>query len=51
MKIKAMLPGLLFLVLAILVFIFAEGYRRLYSGAFFAMLGVFLLWNAKRMSR
>ena len=48
MRIKFMLPGIVSLALALLIFAFAEGYRRLYSGIFFAVLGVVLLVNAKR---
>jgi cell division protein FtsW (lipid II flippase) len=35
-------------VLAILIFIFADGYRRLYSGIFFVVIGAVLLANAWR---
>ena len=48
MRVKLMLPGLVCLALAAVIFIFADGHRRLYSGGFFAILGVVLLLNARR---
>lgn len=35
-------------LLAVAVFVFAEGPRAIYSGLFFAMIGVVVLWTAKR---
>jgi len=35
-------------VLSLVIFIFAEGARSIYSGAFFALIGVVLLLNARR---
>ena len=32
--------GILFILLAVIVFIFGDGYRRIYSGIFFALIGV-----------
>ena len=36
------------LVLAAVIFVFAEGARRIYAGSFFALLGVVTLVNARR---
>lgn len=36
------------LVLAVVIFAFAEGARRIYAGAFFAMLGIVTLAIPKR---
>lgn len=35
-------------LIAIIIFVFAEGARRIYSGGFFVFLGVMLLVNARR---
>ncbi len=40
--------GILYLVLAVIVFVFADGLRRWYSGIFFAIMGTVLLVNARR---
>ena len=37
--------GIVFVVLAVIVFVFADGLRRWYSGVFFAILGTTLLVN------
>jgi putative Ca2+/H+ antiporter (TMEM165/GDT1 family) len=37
-------------ILAAVIFIFADGARRWYSGGFFLIIGVALLLNAKRSS-
>jgi len=42
----ALISGILCIVLAVLVFVFAEGLRRWYSGIFFAMVGAVMLVNA-----
>jgi uncharacterized membrane protein len=39
--------GVVFLALAVVIFVFAEGARRIYSGAFFAIIGVVTVLNAK----
>jgi hypothetical protein len=39
------------IVLAVLIFVFAEGARRLYAGAFFAVLGVVVAMNAKSSAK
>ena len=39
--------GIAFLILAVVIFVLADGARRFYSGGFFAMLGIILLLNAK----
>ena len=46
MRNVALVSGVLFVVLAVIVFVFADGLRRWYSGAFFALLGVVTLLNA-----
>lgn len=40
--------GILFIVLAVIVFVFADGLRRWYSGIFFALMGTVALVNALR---
>ncbi len=35
--------GIIFILAAVTVLIFAEGHRRIYSGVFFALLGVVTL--------
>jgi hypothetical protein len=43
--------GILFIVLAVIIFVFADGLRRWYSGIFFAMIGTVILVNALRKRR
>jgi len=40
--------GILFIVLAVIIFVFADGLRRWYSGIFFAVMGTVALVNALR---
>ncbi|PLX22414.1 MAG: hypothetical protein C0600_16640 [Ignavibacteria bacterium] len=42
--------GILCVVLAVIVFIFADGLRRWYSGIFFAIIGTVMLnaWRSRR---
>ncbi len=40
--------GVICLALAAVIFVFADGARRIYAGVFFALLGVVTLVNAKR---
>ena len=40
--------GIISFVLAAIIFIFGTGARRVYSGAFFVILGVIMVANAKR---
>ena len=40
--------GVVCLVLAAVIFVFADGARRVYAGAFFALLGVVTVVSAKR---
>lgn len=40
--------AILSLLFAIIIFTFAEGLRRWYSGGFFALIGIFMLVNARR---
>jgi len=49
-KLPLVLAILSFLV-AIIVFIFVDGARSIYSGVFFAVIGVVLLVNARRSER
>ncbi|MGD8700042.1 MAG: hypothetical protein PVJ43_12170 [Gemmatimonadales bacterium] len=42
--------GIVSLALAAVIFVFAEGARRIYSGAFFTIIGVVTVLNAKRGS-
>ncbi len=48
MRKAPMILGIVFLVLAVAVFLFGTGMRVLYSGGFFVLLGIVLLLNAKR---
>ena len=43
--------GILCLVLAVIILVFAEGLRRWYSGIFFALLGSVMLVNGLRRRR
>ena len=47
----ALAAGILCIGMAVVVFVFAEGLRRWYSGLFFAVLGVVMLLNAARWRR
>jgi hypothetical protein len=47
----AVVFGIVFLVLAVIVFAFAGGLRRYYSGGFFAVIGTVTLVNALRGRR
>ena len=51
MRTTALGFGILFIVLAVIVFAFAEGLRRYYSGIFFAILGTVTLVGALRGQR
>ena len=44
----ALILGIIFLVLAVVVFVFASGGRRWYSGLFFAVIGLVALANTLR---
>jgi len=44
----AIIGGILSFIIAVIVFIIADGYRRYYSGIFFAILGVALLLQTRR---
>jgi hypothetical protein len=43
--------GILSLAVAVVVFVFAEGPRRWYSGSFFVIIGAVMLANAIRWRR
>ncbi len=43
--------GIMFLVLATIVLVFATGGRRWYSGLFFAIMGLVALANAYRFEK
>lgn len=45
------ISGILFLVLAVVIFVFAEGLRRWYSGIFFTIIGSGTILNALRLER
>jgi len=38
----ALIPAILCIALSIIIFVFADGLRRFYSGAFFLILGITL---------
>ena len=40
--------GIIFLVLAVVIFVFADGLRRYYSGGFFLVIGIACIANALR---
>jgi uncharacterized membrane protein len=44
----ALIGGILSLIIAVIVFIFADGLRRYYSGIFFLFIGVYLLLQSRR---
>ena len=43
--------GIICLITAVLIFIFADGFRRIYSGLFFILLGLVLIRNSKYFPR
>ena len=43
--------GVLFIVLAVIILVFASGLRRWYSGIFFALIGTVTLLNGLRWRR
>jgi hypothetical protein len=47
----ALVTGILCIVLAVIVFVFADGLRRWYSGIFFALIGTVMLANVLRWKR
>jgi len=51
MKSAGLWLGILCLVLAVVVFVFAGGLRRWYSGTFFAIMGIVMLVNGFRWHR
>jgi hypothetical protein len=46
-----LIVGILCIVLAVIIFVFTDGLRRWYSGAFFAIIGAFMFLNAWRWRR
>jgi hypothetical protein len=48
MKKSRLIIGIACFVLAAVIFVFAEGGRRLYSGIFFIILGVGMVAGARR---
>lgn len=46
-----LVTGVLCIVLAVIVFVLADGLRRWYSGVFFAIMGTVMLVNALRWRR
>ena len=47
----ALVAGILCVVAAVIVFVFADGMRRWYSGIFFAVMGAVLLMQTLRWRR
>ena len=47
----ALVVGILCCVVAVIVFVFADGMRRWYSGIFFALLGAVMLAQTLRWRR
>ncbi|UCG86271.1 MAG: hypothetical protein JSW71_20595 [Gemmatimonadota bacterium] len=47
----AFVSGIICIVLAVVVFVLADGLRRWYSGIFFAIIGLVVLLNALRWQR
>ena len=47
----ALVLGVLFILLALIILVFAGGLRRWYSGIFFAIIGSVTLLNALRWRR
>ena len=47
MKKVPLAAGIACFVLALIIFIFASGLQRFYSGPFFVMIGVVMAWNAR----
>lgn len=43
--------GIFSFFIAAVIFLFADGLRRWYSGIFFVMMGVVLIANAKRLGK
>ncbi len=48
MRKTPLVVGVSSLALAALIFVFADGARRIYAGIFFTMLGVVIVVNARR---
>ena len=51
MKKLPLVTGILSLILAAIIFIYADGARRIYSGALFVILGFLQLYAAWRSGR
>ena len=51
MKNNGLLFGILSLVLAALIFIFASGSRRIYSGVFFMILGIAMIATSRKRAK
>ena len=47
----ALTSGILCIALAVVIFVFAEGLRRWYSGIFFALIGIVAILGALRGKR
>jgi hypothetical protein len=43
-----LIPGLVSIILAGIIFIFGSGLKVFYSGGFFLLLGIILLLNARK---
>jgi len=47
----ALIAGILCILVSVVVFIFADGLRRSYSGIFFVFMGVLMLVQSQRWRR
>jgi len=47
MQKSSIVAGMIALVLGIAILFFAEGLRRFYSGLFFMLMGLVLLWRSR----
>jgi hypothetical protein len=48
MKTWTLIIGIAFIALAVVIFVFADGLRRWYSGGFFAVMGAAILLGRTR---
>jgi len=51
MGVLALVSGIICVAMAVIILVYADGLRRWYSGAFFAVMGVVLLSSAARWRR
>ncbi len=48
MPVRSLIIGIVCLVLAVVIFVFADGLRRWYSGAFFLIIGLWILFRTRQ---